>query len=233
MSSAIRSVAVMVYLLPFLAAGSTRAADEMRKSEPPRDFLGDPLPVGVVARLGSNRLWHASMSAITFSADGKELGTLGNRPDSKSSFESAICWWDAATGRLLRELRFPHHPLTAWIALPDGKRLALGVADYKGCRVALWDISKGEEIDGPLMEHTWTITFLNLLPDGKTLVSRDDTDGSFYFWDLTTRKQVNRLLPIVPRKKHYTKNDSALSRWQAFGLVYQDLRGEKGGQRTR
>lgn len=175
------------------------------------DALGDPLPPGAVARLGSTRFWHEGTRAIAFSAGDKELATMGVRRTAADSFVSTIRWWDAATGRLLRETAFPNLRLTAWAASPDGKRLILGVDDSKGRRIVFWDVAEGREIDGPAMKHIWPITELAILPDGKTLVSRDPTEDRFHYWDLATRKEIKSCKPNSPPKKQYTIRSSALS----------------------
>ncbi|HEY7314956.1 MAG TPA: WD40 repeat domain-containing protein [Gemmataceae bacterium] len=90
--------------------------------------------------------------------------------------------------------------------------MALGVNDETGNRIALWDLSKAREIDGPIMKHLGLIEFLTCLPDGNTVVSRDKRSNGFHFWNLTTRRQIKTVLPIVPGKKHYRADDSALSR---------------------
>jgi RNA polymerase sigma factor (sigma-70 family) len=67
---------------------------EQRK--PRVDLLGDPLPEGVVARMGSGRLRHpGGWRALAFSPDGKWIvsgGAAGHRI-------GGIRFWDAATGR--------------------------------------------------------------------------------------------------------------------------------------
>jgi WD40 repeat protein len=216
----------IVCVVEFLWAECLPGQQPPANSPPTRDCLGDPLPDGAVARLGTTRLWHEEASAVSLSPHGEELITLGVRRDSTDSPISTLRSWDAATGRLLRELRFPHHRLTAWAACPDGKRLALGVDDAKGRRIALWDLANQEEIDGPLMKHIWRITYVAFLPDGKTLVSRDDGDHSFRFWDVATRKQLRNVIPIAPRKKTYTKNASALSRDGSRSAWYIKTYGE-------
>src|SRR5262245_8789298 len=67
---------------------------------PRRDALGDPLPVGAVARLGTIRLTHAgSVSAVTFAPDGRLLASTGQ--------DGAVRLWETATGKPVRH--WPAH----------------------------------------------------------------------------------------------------------------------------
>src|SRR5581483_1121905 len=78
------------------------------EAEPPRtDLYGDPLPPGAVARLGTLRLRHADVAALTFSKDGKLLISC--------SRDGEVRVWDAATGKLVRRKRL------AWkVRAPNG-----------------------------------------------------------------------------------------------------------------
>jgi WD40 repeat protein len=51
--------------------------------------VADPLPEGVVARVGSGHFWDDSLESLAFSADGKTLFTWGKN----------LCGWAVATGR--------------------------------------------------------------------------------------------------------------------------------------
>src|SRR5947208_3001167 len=90
------------------------------RADPPRvDLLGDPLPPGAVARLGSSRWQHGgSVSAVVFSPDGKAL--LSGDQDGR------ILCWDAATGQ--ERWRTEHRPdletVNDLAFAPDGTRFA-------------------------------------------------------------------------------------------------------------
>src|SRR5437016_6152981 len=56
----------------------------------------DPLPPGVVTRVGSTRLRPGDSGPMVFSPDGKTLATFGP--------QSGVCLWDAATGDLQRRI---------------------------------------------------------------------------------------------------------------------------------
>src|SRR5215468_8173835 len=70
------------------------AAKAKDADAPAVDALGDPLPTGAVARLGTTRLRHRGyVVALAFSSDGKRLASGG--------YDPAAHVWDAATGRRL------------------------------------------------------------------------------------------------------------------------------------
>src|SRR5262245_42048763 len=72
----------------------------MDADAPGVDALGDPLPAGAVARLGTTRLRHRGyVVALAFSPDGKRLASGG--------YDSAAHVWDTATGRRLLTLAHP------------------------------------------------------------------------------------------------------------------------------
>jgi RNA polymerase sigma factor (sigma-70 family) len=101
------------------AAQETAAPPQADETPPPRqDRLGDPLPPGAVARMGSSRfrqLTHMASLGLVVPPDGKTLLTTS---------EDTIRAWSLGTGKLLYQIRTefgPHYPAFS----PDGKRLAM------------------------------------------------------------------------------------------------------------
>jgi len=87
-------------------------------AEPPAvDRLGDPLPAGAVARLGTARFRHPhTVEMVAFAPDGKTLVTSG--------YDRSLRVWDAATGRLVwADEDQPGRIFNAAFS-PDGKHLA-------------------------------------------------------------------------------------------------------------
>jgi WD40 repeat protein len=106
-----RLLLVLLLIVPRAVAG-----------EPGVDTLGDPLPPGAVARLGTVRLRPGmDIESLLFSPDGKRLACW-HRMYGPSS---AITLWDAGTGRELRRLPRPDTMLYDWAWLPDGHGLAV------------------------------------------------------------------------------------------------------------
>src|SRR5205823_3662711 len=79
---------------------------------------GDPLPDGVVARLGSIRLRHAGLSDFVFLPDGKTVLSAGS--------DRVLRFWDTATGRMARAVRLQGDagPGQCVTLSPDGQMLA-------------------------------------------------------------------------------------------------------------
>src|SRR5260370_11002953 len=74
--------------------------------------VADPLPEGVVARIGSVHFWDRGFHvALAFSPDGKTLATGGEN----------LCVWDVATGKCVFRRPVKNHALVEF--LPDGKSL--------------------------------------------------------------------------------------------------------------
>src|SRR5947199_10853362 len=77
------------------------------------DRLGDALPDGVIARMGTTRLRESdTVTALVFSPDRKLLASAGANA-------SVVRMWDTATGKEVRQL--PVEYGTALAFSPDGK----------------------------------------------------------------------------------------------------------------
>jgi RNA polymerase sigma factor (sigma-70 family) len=173
-----------------------RPAAPRGEAAPPahKDFFGDPLPPGVVARMGSSQLRHFR-AHVTFAADGKTLISAG--PDAR------VCAWDVATGRLIRGERVRRpvgHGFLYWknaTISPDGKLLAIN--DVEANAVYLHDSGTGEErgripFGGPMDVH------IRFSLDGKTLAFwLAPSNKSLRLWDISGGKErgiLNHPSPI-------------------------------------
>src|SRR5215468_5607291 len=83
---------------------ATGAAVPPATTAPPAartDLLGDPLPDGALARVGTLRFRHfATIVSVAYAPDGKSVATGGR---------DGVRVWDAATGR--QRLRIPQEAL--------------------------------------------------------------------------------------------------------------------------
>jgi RNA polymerase sigma factor (sigma-70 family) len=174
------------------------AANPPDDSERIVDRYGDPLPRGAVARLGTVRYRFAN-TAAAFLADGKTVVS----PQGNGS--SIILWWDARTGRAVREID------TGQFVIGGGygscfsrarSRIALtgSITDplKPGWRFAIrvYDAATGKEVRHLEPESNGGDCGIALTPDGKTLVHSDRT-GTLRVVDLETGAE--RLQQKFPR----------------------------------
>ncbi|MGO9465529.1 MAG: hypothetical protein ACLQVF_15405 [Isosphaeraceae bacterium] len=141
-----------------------------------------------------------------FSPDGQLIAAAGGR---------SVRLWDAATGRLVRELspREKDRVFSVAFSPSDNRLLAVGYGGRADeSYVALWDIDAGRELarlagttdrsDFPKDENKWPVGALGFSRDGKYLVAGF---GSKYFfgpdvdpnplkvWEVATRRLIRRL----------------------------------------
>ncbi|HEY7156078.1 MAG TPA: sigma-70 family RNA polymerase sigma factor, partial [Gemmataceae bacterium] len=194
------------------------------KAKPVRvDDYGDPLPDGVIRRLGTLRFRHG----------GRVIHRLLLTPDGKTLISSdyygsrKVCVWELATGRLLRQ--FPGTYDEKEIALsPDGKLLA--ISQEKA--IVVWDLASGKEVRRFALPYANALAFS---PDGKTLASVS------HLWDVATGKQIARwdlgsdnptLLSFTPDGKTLIVggySDSKIGLWDAAsGKMRKELDAKTG-----
>jgi WD40 repeat protein len=177
------SLAFVLLLLPGLGAP---AGGVPRGQKPGTDCYGDPLPPGVVSRMGSVRLLQAgSVSALAFSPDSKALAS--------GSWEGAVRLWEVRTGRELRRFTGHSDAVTCVAFSPDGKTLASG---GRGENIRFWDVATGKErgrVIRPQRLHP-ELTALAFAPDGKTLASGsfDNYDPHIWLWVVPSGKLLRR-----------------------------------------
>lgn len=198
---------------------NTDQAPQASEEKPQRtDKHGDPLPEGAVTRIGTLR----------FRQGGGKINRLLLTPDgstliSKSFYgERAVCVWDAATGRLLRQ--FPgHHEENRAVALsPDGKTLAIGQDNI----IHFHDLASGREVR-QLKSSLSETSGLAFSPDGKMLAS-GHAGTAVLLWDLATGKvqtqlktRLNRslLLEFSPDGKRLATGDTLDQLIQLFDVA--------------
>jgi RNA polymerase sigma factor (sigma-70 family) len=162
------------------AAEGTAPAPPAAAEPHPTDLLGDPLPPGAVARMGTHRLrYEGRVNAVTFTADSGTVVAAGE--------DQTIRLWDRATGKEVRSLSGHQGAVTGLALSPDGKTLASASRDQT---ILLWDMPGGKEV-GRCLGHkgeVWSIVFA---PDGKTMFSGGE-DRTVRLWDVRAEKEIRQ-----------------------------------------
>jgi RNA polymerase sigma factor (sigma-70 family) len=156
------------------AAAPPAAAAEDQPTPPRPDPLADPLPEGVVGRLGSGRL-RIGNSAFALTPDGRTIVAV--------SPEGIVRTFDAQTGRLLGRRQLsdrtetdPTGQATAQLSA-DGKTVALNENVSHDIRVTVWDVESGKMLFRLAPAGGRSIGGCALAPDGKQLAVKEIADG--------------------------------------------------------
>jgi WD40 repeat protein len=197
---------------------------------PATDLYGDPLPPGAIARLGTIR-YRAEKNGIVglaaFAADSKTVITFGGSTEGGYWF----CWWDAASGRLLRRVQLEKSTMSWGAAItPGGETAVTRELSYRdppnnGAEVRLkwWDVNTGRE-QASIVQDFSPNTYLTVARDGAAVVCHDlRTIG---VWDRTNKKQtasytirsqsfIDDKLTLAPngRSLLFVRGDEGLCAW--------------------
>jgi RNA polymerase sigma factor (sigma-70 family) len=143
------------------------------------DRFGDPLPSGVLHRLGSVRLRHkAPIHSTTFAAEGRVLITAG---------DSVVRFWNPAKGQEIYHLDGQH----CIACSPDGKTLAT----LTESSLTLWDAATGEQRRTVLLRGSKPTGFRGRLlfaPDGRRIAAFVG-DEALAIWDINTGQELIHL----------------------------------------
>lgn len=150
-----------------------------KKAMPRTDLMGDPLPEGAIARLGTNR-FHADVAIwdLSFTDGGKTI-VAGAR-----GFQ---CFIDAASGKIISHGPEPKYKEMHALS-PDGKMFAS--EEWKNI-IELRDADSGRLLH-TLKGHTDKIRSIVFSADSKMLASGSE-DKSIRLWDTTTGKPLRQI----------------------------------------
>ena len=146
------------------------------------DIYGDPLPPGVLVRMGTVRLRH-EYASMAFSGDGKTLISCG--------WDGWVRWWDVATGKQVRGQQLGRTPeeqerFRFTDLAPGGGMMAARHKDV----IYLYDTAGGVE-RGRFDLGSAERGYLKFSPDGKRLAAETtDAKGQeiIRLWDVAEGK---------------------------------------------
>ncbi|MGH7174463.1 MAG: PQQ-binding-like beta-propeller repeat protein [Gemmataceae bacterium] len=197
-----------------------------------KDALGDPLPPGALARLGTVRLRHAGpVTMLRFSPDGKRLLSRGN---------SSLCLWSTVTGKQLRRQTSDSYSITGTFTAEGG---VLHVFHDK-TGIHLVDAMTGKRLR-TIPQPDKPIRGLILAPNGKYLgVVVGEGSGRVHLLDTATSKEIAKFTIAHPgyRPPIFSTDGKSLAevdyesgvriRATATGMVRSRIRGLKRTELT-
>jgi WD40 repeat protein len=177
------------------------------------DRHGDPLPEGVVARLGTIRL-RAPWAHVVFSPDGKTIVTVTDGPKVKT--------WDAGTGQLrgLRKLPIPASDDNRFFWLSgDGRLLAIGRT-----LIGIWDIHSGKQLHRLGLPPTQQVYQADFSRDGKQLaVTESGGQALVRLWDMGSGEQhVLKAKARMPERLAFSPDGKFLAATDRYQVVCWD-----------
>src|SRR5260370_20289825 len=147
-----------------IGAPADAAPDQVRPAR--TDAHGDPLPPGVIARLGSTRLFQSDVEELAFSPNDDILGAR--------SYDGHLHLWDVRSGKEIHSFWTPGHNLPSPFAFsPDSNLIAFAHADKT---VRICETATGKERD-KIDAFADTVKNLVVDPAGNSIAMTGDTDS--------------------------------------------------------
>jgi WD40 repeat protein len=178
----------------FLLCHAARAAEPDQPDNAARtDRYGDPLPDGVLARLGTVRLRHGDdVGGAVFTPDGTKLVSwffpeFSFVPRFTPAPPLPLCLWEPVSGRALRRFGDGGNAVLAAAIFPDGRSIVTADADH---RLRLWEVATGKRLR-EFAGHTEWVNGVAVSRDGKSLASTSG-DGTVRIWDAATAKELRQ-----------------------------------------
>ncbi len=159
--------------------------------------LGNELPDGAIARLGSYRFWHPdTILSLLASPDGKMVATTINAKKPNPN----IFIWNYPTGELLWKFKHPAWPVKLIAFSPDGTKLTSVV----GQKLMVWNLQTGKE-DRAIHVNLKSALAMRFLSN--SIVAVAGSPGLVRYFDIRQGNQTKEWAlwgnndPNIPQKK--------------------------------
>lgn len=131
-------------------------------------------------RLETGHLNMAAVGSARLSADGATILTTWS--------EESVRIWDAATGRVLRQLSDDTGGVNGASFSPDGQQVVTASNDHSA---RLWDVATGREIRR-FVGHQGAVNSASFSTDGRLVLTASD-DMTARIWDAITGREIRHL----------------------------------------
>ena len=189
-------------------------------NQPRLDLLGDSLPTGAVARIGTVRLFRDIWQPSTEPGPPHLESYLAYTPDGKvlicSDYNKAITIWDTVTGKEIRRLVPKDGKLLRFAVAPDGKTMVTFGRGSEEMR--LWDIPTGNEIRQiPIPKDS--VSSVAFSKDGTTLAAAGPV---MRLWDVATWREVSQIPAVGSQFVYLPDGKTIISASYPLGLRWWD-----------
>jgi WD40 repeat protein len=192
---------ILALAIPCLAGVALCTGQSPTKQTTPilKDFHGDPLPAGALARLGSLRMrLDGSMVDVAFAPDNRGIvvaGTVLKKVENNTRYmDNVLRLWDLAGGKTLREFEGAEQGCQQLAYSADGKTLACLT---QMATLVFWNATTGKRLPMKIVLDGKNTQCFALAPTGNmaAIAARggQDNAGHIVLWDLTKNRQVTIL----------------------------------------
>jgi WD40 repeat protein len=153
--------------------------------------------------------------SVSFAPDGRRLATVSD--------DGIVRVWDVGGGEVAQDaktLRGHSAHITCLAFSPDESRLITGSRDGTA---RIWHTATGEQL--AVLPHAGIVNAAHFSPDGRSIVTADDTSGAMTVWDAGTGERLRSVrvsAPIAvplftPDGQHVVgiSGESSIVRWNA------------------